>query len=485
VMGLAFFGVNAAGGAAGSMYLSYCQSFSNSDPAFPGYYVPTSPGGLSSLWGLIVTTRWWYPSLMLLVNPLTAASTPSGAFITIVAQQVDEPPAIIAMPPRIYCVVGREAVVHYDALMQRDYRRTNFRATWGGAIPAGSGAQEEKIRLVPTGAGSIALTLDASRGDILSSTAGTTFLTVAASAAPGTKVIHLLGDSLIQGEGLQNAMRVIEASQAVTALTFIGSHGTSGRENDGYSGTSLGSFRTSTLNGAIANPFWNGSDFDYPTWRAGAFGTGKPDANYFVIEAGGVDVGSPTSDAAAIVAANNWATTCEAIVANVRATLPSCAIVIHTKEAGPFPEIEDPAPVYGPMWRVRRNWKILAAKQISQFGGRTASGIYVDTSACAVDPGSSWNPTFRPRNVSITRDMVTYTTYAAMIAASNNAGTVLFCSQADIQAYFIKIGNGANGLVRPATERDGFITSTTDGVHFARGHILNAEALWALIKNVG
>jgi hypothetical protein len=157
--------------------------------------------------------------------------------------------------------------------------------------------------------------------------------------------------------------------------------------------------------------------------------------------------------------------------------------VFYTKEAGPIPG-DEPSPVYGSTWRVRRNWRILAATQIGQFGNRQANGIYVSPTATAIDPEVGWVRIFTPRNASVTRDMVTYATYALMTEdLMKNGNTLAFAT--DVSSYFIKVGKSGLGRWRDAQLRDGFIMRHIDTVHYGLGAIQVAEANWGVIKNFG
>jgi hypothetical protein len=395
----------------------------------------------------------------------------------------DEPPVMVAMPKNVYCVVGRESSIYYDAILQRDFRQTGFRSFWSAPVPAGSGAQEERIRLVPAAPGINNLTLQAFQGDNLTSTAVCAFSVVAADAAPGNKIVHCLGDSLIANGGMLNALRTISLEpRSTTQLTFIGTAGRAPILNDGYSGKPLGAFRGPTIAGA--NPFYNpvAHDFDYGYWMVNAGGAFPP-ADFVFIQGGGADVGAAKTDEGAWNAADVWAKSAEAIAASIRSANPTCKIVFTTKEAGPSPG-EERAPVYGPAWRVRRNWRILAAMQINRFGNRQSDRIYVSPTAAAIDPEIGWVRTFMPRNAAVTRDMVNYDIYAVMAAdLSRDAGTLAYA--ADVGAYFVKVGKAGLGRWRDADLRDGFIMRHIDTVHYGLGAIQVAEANWGVIKNFG
>lgn len=487
-VGIGYITCNLQGGVspATQAFVQLGTGFTNIDSSNSGIQFP-SVGGYTSPFANIGGANFYYPKLVLMTSPVTATKTPSDSFSALVAASVYESPDLIAAPKNVYCVVGREASLYYYNLQQRSSDTTNFKSTWSAAVPAGSGAQEERVKYVPTSAGTNTLTLNAFRGEILSSTAVCNFISVAASSAAGTKVIHYIGDSLVANGARIAALKVIEASQAVTTLTFIGSTGAIGAKNDGYSGAALGDFRGANLPGPISNPFYDPGtlDFDYAYWKANT-GLAFPSPDFVFIEAGGVDVGTPTTDAAAQTAANNWAVNATFILNSIKAAFPSCKVVFTTKEIGPQPG-EEPAPVYGPTWRVERNWRILAATNIATFGtpAMAAAGVYTSPTSSSIDPVMGWSTTFTPRSSAITRDMVTYATYAAMQADLAVAtDTLAFCT--DVAAYFVKVGGSGLGRWRDAQERDGFIRRHVDTIHWgilAASQIADAE--WAVIKHFG
>jgi lysophospholipase L1-like esterase len=239
-----------------------------------------------------------------------------------------------------------------------------------------------------------------------------------------------------------------------------------------------------SLDGANPNPFYDSgvTDFNYAYWKANA-GVAFADAHLVILEAGGVDVGALTNDAAAVSAATNYAATAEFIITSIRAANPTTAIAIQTMAPGPLWAVDLSAIYGGATWRQRRNWKILNAKQTSQFGGREGSGIYVIPAGSSIDPVTGWPKALQPRNRAITRDMTTYATYAAMVAdLTKGGGSIAYAT--DAAAYFVKVGPTGGGRWREAEERDGFINRLSgDGIHpGAIGAIQTAEAVWALLK---
>jgi len=487
VWGVGYMGQNKTANAGlGSMGMFIQQGqFDNVDPNNNGAQFPSIQGfasGFSNIGGVNVM----YPRLVLMTNPVAAANIPSSSFSAAVGTNLDEPPVFLTPSRKIFCTVGREYSLYVDALMQRNYRSTNFRVPPTLVWPTSSGQQEERIKFVPTSAGTVYATLEAYRGDILSSSCTLQFVTVANSAAAGTKPVLLIGDSMIANLGLINALKVIESGQAITSIQYTGTQGPTGSKNEGYSGKSLGAFRGSaSLDGVNPNPFYDSAlgDFSFAYYRSHA-GAGDPDPIYVGIEAGGVDVGNYTSDAAAQAAAQTWATNAEFIIASIQAAVPGCKVGIHTIAPGPWPETDYAALYGGATWRQRRNWKILQAKAHTQFGGREGSGIYVAACGSSVDPETGWFKNMQPRSAAISRDAVTYANYNTMTADITKAeNAIAFLATGSL--WYIKVGPVNSGYWRSPLVSDGFVLRlVVDGIHTANGEIQKAEAVWGLWKNI-
>ncbi len=490
VFGITLVGVNKAGGASNAMGLNVTYgTFANADTNALVYRLGVAAAGLGSGWNTPTGSGVWLPDLLLATSPVTAVRTPSDTFAAAIGASLDEAPAFLAPTRKIWGVVGRESSVYLDTLMQRNYRNTNWRVS-AGTFPANSGMQEERLKMIPAAAGTINVTLEAYRGNTFSGSCAIQYVSVAASAAAGTKNVHCMGDSMIANGGLIAAAKVIEAGQAVTQLNFTGTQGSAGLKHDGYSGKALAAFIANvTLDGTNPNPFIDTGTglFSYAWYRTHA-GSGDPAPDMVVLEAGGVDVGAFTSDAAANTAAAGWATVAEVMVASI--TAAGFKVAIQTIAPGPFPETDYAAVYGGATFRQRRNWRILNAKAHSQFGGREGSGIYVIPAGSSVDPATGWPKVLLPRHAAVVRDATNFTTKVLMEAdVTKAAGSIATCTDTGGTTggnYFVKIGpTGTGGRWREAEERDGFVMRlSVDGIHTGLGEVQKAEALWALLKNV-
>ncbi|MFA5965302.1 MAG: hypothetical protein WC804_14900 [Sphingomonas sp.] len=395
----------------------------------------------------------------------------------------DEVPAIIALPPKVYAIVGKMQSIYYDNIMQRPLRTTNIWATPSFSVPAnGSGPQQERFVLTPTAAGSYGVTIAAHRGDTFSSSAATSIIACVTSATAGTRKCHFIGDSLIANGGTLTQLLAISAADGVTNITLMGTQGTAPKLFDAESGQSLGQFFTPTYKSGATNPFYNTTThlFDYAYYLSV---TGQTAPDYFFIEGGQADVGPAGTDSAAGISATNYAANVEAIIASVHAASPTTKVVVYTATAGPRDGQDGQlGQSYGPAWRSRRNWMILAQKQISQFSGREASGIYVSACGVSIDPEAGWPLTAAgPKNSSIVA-AVTYATYAGMLLNQGD-GTLAYVT--DVAAWFVKVGGSGLGYWRSARPQDGIVRRYTDTIHYANGAAQVAAQHFALIKNIG
>jgi hypothetical protein len=448
----------------------------NIDSTYPVAYNAQPNGGGSSTGGNVFGVNH-----LLLTMPGEAWKTPSSEFAGNLAEAGEGAPKMIAMPKKIYCVVGREARMYWAQIQRRDPRDVNFTVTGISA----ANVYDEGIRYVPAGVGTVTATISSALGNNPSDNKTVSFISVATSAAAGTKACLFLGDSLIGNGAMLAALSAIDSADATTNLAFLGTQGAT-YKNEGYSGTSLASFYGATLNGGFTNPFYGGGSFSFSTWLANGTiaaqlsAVSKTEPDFVFVEAGKVDVGSALSDGAAQALATTWAANAEMMVQNILAATSNTKVVIYTAEPGPIPTGE--VITYGSLWRVRRNWMILAQNQIAQFAGREASRIYVVNTGCSIDPLNGWPRTFQPRNAAIVRDQVIFGTYAGM-TLGYAAGTIAYST--DVAVYFVKMGGFGAGFWRPAQESDGFAWRSTDSIHYANGAIQVAEANWAIIKNLG
>ncbi|MEG3144207.1 hypothetical protein U1839_06030 [Sphingomonas sp. RT2P30] len=419
---------------------------------------------------------------VMLTTP-TEVYVASPAFAAQVASFTDEPPLIIACPPKVYAIVNQQVNIYYDNFMQRPLRTANIKTILGFSAPTtNDGPQQERVTLTPTSAGTFPLTIAAYRGDIFSSQVSTSFVVCAASATAATRKCHFIGDSLVANGGMLTQLLAQSAADGVTTITLMGTQGTTPIKFDAESGQSLGQFLTATYRSGATNPFYNPgtSQFDYAYYLSS---TSQTAPSYFFIEGGQVDVGAAATDSGAQISATAYAATVETIITSVRAAAPSCKIVVYTATCGPRDGQDGQmGQSYGPAWRARRNWMILAQKQITQFSGREASGIYVTATGVSVDPDTGWPlGAPGPKNASIVAG-VTFATYAGMNLTQGD-GTL--AKVTDISGWFVKVGPSGSGYWRAAGDRDGIVRRYTDTIHYANGCYQVAAQNLALVKNIG
>jgi hypothetical protein len=452
------------------------------DTAFPYSYSTGNPEGLA--W-VEVSGDIAGADLLTVTGGAARSSDPSPSFSSKVGAYVDEFATLLALPKKVACVVGRAASVYYDNISTRPRSRTNFTTLWSSAAPAGT-MQEERINYIPTAAGSKTATVSSYQGSTFIDKRTCEFVSVAASAAAGMKVCLFIGDSLIANGGTLAAMKVIEASQAVTQLSFLGTKGTSPTWCEAVSGSPLGAWRGPNVLGQ-PNPFWNGTDFNFPTFLANSTiaaqlaALGKTEPDFVFIEGGQNETGPTLSDIDAKAFSAGVVANAEFMIANIKANTTNTKCVVYTATAGPV-NSEEQSQTYGAQWRMRKNWMILAGAQIAAFSGREAQRIYCVATGASIDPVMGWPRAFVPRSDAVIRDRIVYATYAGMPLTQGD-GKLAYVT--DLGAYMVKVGTSGSGYWRPAVESDGFIWRVTDTIHYGLGAIQVAEANWAMIKNYG
>ncbi len=473
------FGIQPDGTDVGNLLMPRGDSQTNMDATYPQSYncPPYSVGANTGGPPFGV-------NLLMLTGIVEASKTASSEFAAGIIQAGDGTPALIALPPKIYAVVGREMRTYWYQVQQRNPRSVNISAT---GLPAGAVSDADGIKWVPTGVITKSVVVSSAVGNNPIDSKTISLISANATTNLGQRVcLFGPGDSLIGNGGMLAALNVIDQADPNISFGYLGTQG-GAQKNEGYSGQSLGAFFGPTV-GGNPNPFYSGSTFSFASFLAdsritpqlSALGVTEP--HWVFPQAGKVDVGQAASDGAALGLAQANMNTLEIVVQSILAATANTKVGIYVAVPGPLPTAEQIT--YGPLWRVRRTWMILASAQIAQFAGREASRIYLIPVCCAVDPVTGWPRAFQPRATSITRDMVTYATYQAMQADLTKAnGVIAFAT--DVGAYFVKVGGPNVGVWRAATESDGFCFRNTDSIHTANGVIQEAEAIYAAIRAIG
>ncbi len=495
-IGIGIYGINADDVSCERLYANRgTTAYSSSGSTFGGYWRTTGFGDIGA-WAQTYGDGSVALSLVNLTNPKEVYTTPSDSFSAAVASRVDEAPALIACPPKVYGIVGRPTQIYWKPMMQRDYRRVNFNPVYNTVTPAGSGPREEGWALTPTSAGTSTLTVNASRGDILSDTKTITFQIASASAASGTKRLLAMGDSLVEGGAGQAAITALSAADGVTNVINVGTKGSGVNKAEGYSGQPLTAFLAATIlsgSGSIANPFYNPatSRFDFAYYVTNSLGGTAP--THIILQGGFWEVSHAATDNQAGIGAATWAATAETIIASVAAyntangTSIKTAVWTQPLQADAGQDGQDPSSIGAAAGQLRRNMRVLAAKAISQFSGRESSLVYVVPAGTCMDAETAYpRAAYAPKNdaVAARYNGTPYATYTAMVAdLAPNDETVTYCTE--VSRYFIKEGPSTKGRWRGADESDGFVRRITDGIHISTGWRQLAQQIFAWIKNVG
>jgi hypothetical protein len=473
------FGLDGQGRQSTNFYQTTGDGGAGIDPAYPTGVAVFVNGGVGGSLGSGHASGF---NLVMLTNPGEDYKTPSNEFAGNVLKGGEGVPTMIALPKKVYGVVGREANIFWWQIQRLDPRRVGFTV---GTNLANASAEQDRLNWKPATAGTTNVVISSASGNAQVDSQTVAFIASPVSNAAKTLAIMAMGDSLIENEGIQNALNVIDQADAVTSLAWLGTHGTF--KNEGYSGQALGAFFGPTLGTGRPNPFYNGATFDFNTWKnrsdiqAQLAAAGKTEPDIVIIEGGKVDVGQASNDGAATAACQGWASTCEAIVADILAKTSNTRIVIMAASAGPWPTPQ--FATYGTVWRVRRTWMQLASQQWAQFSGREANRIYVANTGCTMDPYVAWSRQWQPRSAAMIRDQVTLAAYAGA-SLGYNSGQVAYFN--DCSNWFIKQGASGGGMWRPTQEADGWEWVVTDPVHWGlQGCVGDAEALWAVFKAIG
>jgi hypothetical protein len=494
-IGIGLYGINAAGQPCERLYTGRgTTAYSSTGSTMDGYWRTTGFGDIE-VWSQSRGDGSVALSLVNLTNPKEVYTTPADSFAGNIAARVDEAPALIACPPKAYAVVGQETFLYWAPMLQRDWRRTNFNAVYSAAIPANSGPRAEGWLLKPAAAGTTTLTIGASRGDILSDTKSVTLVACAASAGAGTKRLLMMGDSLVEGNAGQTTLTALSAADGVTTVVNVGTKGSGVNKMEGYSGQALTAFLAAQIYsgaGLIANPFYNPgtSAFDFAYYVTNSLAGTPP--THVLLEGGFWEVSHAATDSQAATGAATWAATCETIIASIAAyntangTAIKTAVWTQPLQADDGQDGQDSGSIGAAAGQLRRSMRVLAAKAVSQFGGREANKIYVVPAGTCMDPETAYpRATYAPKNAAVAAryNGTPYATYAAMIA-DLTPGDETLTYATDVARWYVKEGPTTKGRWRGVGESDGFVRRITDGIHVSTGWRQLAQQIFAWIKNV-
>jgi len=467
---------NADGSMGSPLFLPLATNTFPVDPDFPVAYAIS--GGSEGVWGAATNVAGC--DFLALTNPIDTYNTSSSQLAIGAAAQVDELATLNMLPKKVHMTVGQVSSIYYDFISLRRGDRMQLAGSWSGmAVPAGSGLLEERIRFAPTSSGTSTLTLTSGQGQVALDSRTCDFIASPASNASGRRLILVLGDSI--GINLVAALRAIEAGQAVTNLSFVGTKGASPGFFEAISAFPLSGWR-GALAGGVANPFYSGTDFNFATFLANStiaaqiMASGRSEPDIVVIEGGQVEVGPSLTDAGARGASAGVVATTEFMIASILAATTNTKVVIHPALAGPVDAGALPSS-YATTFRQRKNWLLLAEAQITAFSGREASRIYVAATNVANDPITAYARTLAPRSDLLAASAVTYASYAAMKVDLTKAAGAFGVING---VYYVKEGPSGDGFWRAARPDDGFIYRHPDVIHPDGSG--SAQAIWGVLK---
>ena len=393
--------------------------------------------------------------------------------------KIDEGPALIAVPQKIFCIVGKEAWLQYASVQMRDHRKTGFLGDGISSAPANSGNHEDGWRHIAASAGSYVVPLKAQANNTVTASSSCTFSAVAAASGAGTARFLMLGDSMTANGSMQSRLNALAAADGVTSIVNMGTVGSDPVKNEGYSGQPLGIFFTS------GNPFFNAGTFDFNFYMTN-LAVAAP--THVLIAGGFWNATYATSDGAAASAADFWAGLCEQMITSIHAYNSAIDIGFWTQPVPPY-DGQDGDPTQTAVVSVerrRRNLITFGQKSIAQFSGREANKIYCIPCGQVMNPQTGYaRGDLVPADASMAAKVATsaYATYAALVAdLAPGDGTIAKVTNGGGFKYYVKEWASGIGHWRPAVESDGFTRRVGDSIHPSTGYNAMGDLVFAWIK---
>ena len=501
---VAFIGITQSGELATNMAVTYAD-MTNGDPDFAGYRIASALfGDVTAAFGSVGSTRNLAPIFLLATNPVTKAVTPSSSFAGALSQYLDQVPDLLAVPQRIWNVVGMETWLYWFGTQHRPPSRTNFEANyaWAGSYPSNqSGQFEEGVRIVETLAGTKTLTLKASVGSTLYATKTTSIKTAANTANAGTtRRLLFLGSSLAQNAGLNIHMLQLVADTSINPggaatgmnVVNVGTVGSAPNLNEGRSGQPIGIYFTA------GDKFYNPSTLDFDishyvtTYLAGVAPTDIVIGDPFW------SVASAATDAAAAAAAAGCVALIERMIASIatwNTANPDAIINTHIWFPPHQPEFGqdgEARSLVGSVTQHQRNRNLREAAKLyctTFTTAREANRIFANAyNVVGYAENAVGRYTIAPRNAGVRAQISTthgpYVDYATMVAAASTIGDgeIVQVGTPAAVGYWVKQGAGSGGGFRPVGERDGFVRRIVDSTHGCPYREM-AQQLFAAMKN--
>lgn len=405
-------------------------------------------------------------------------------------RSADPDPCFIVLPSKVFAVVGRQTNIYFDSLITG--RASDYQ--WMVDVTGGTATDyeqlEECFRVVPTGAGTATVTIQAINprtGKVMAE--GTTTLEMAAAAAgAGSTWVQLnIGDSTTVGyvdSGNTATAAITTELLALSAaegggglvLSLIGTKGPgAGNVHEGVTGQTVAYFYGSS------SPFYYSGAFDFSAYMADHSFASVDEVRFLL---GINDMTVATSDADAAARSFIAATQYEVMITSIHAFNAATRVVI---EAPTPPSASQDA--FGNAYDAglaraqhKRNMLVWARVMRDRFAGREADEIYFEMPGLNLDTVN--NMSRGPQTLANSRIPLagTVATYAAMIADLSPVDGALYYAT-DAAKYFVKVGATTKGTYREALPVDGVYRRMSDGVHPpVWGYKQVADAIWNSVK---
>lgn len=284
----------------------------------------------------------------------------------------------VALPPKIYGVVGKEMNIYFDALVSDRYTEYNI-----DVVCTVGTQQKERWTYVPGSAATTTMNInfyDKFNNFVMSAT--TSIIVVADSAKSGSNPKCLfIGDSLTAANTYTGELLTLLGAGDVMDITLIGTKGSSTNLHEGIAGYKVADFYVGTPN---PSPFVFTGVFNFSTYMST---NGFAEVDYVFIMLGINDVFSYTSDADVDALYTLNYTKLEAMITNIKAFNANVKIGIMIPTPPSFNQDsfgKNYASVQN-QWRFKRNIHRYAKKLIAAYTGREASNIYAIPTNCCID----------------------------------------------------------------------------------------------------
>lgn len=396
------------------------------------------------------------------------------------------PPAIVALPPTLFGVQGREMNLYFDNLTFGP--ASNFKWEVSQASHLGK-QQAERWTWTPTGAVNAGLDLELFDidGGVSLDSGSTTIQTAASLASPVTWKLMVIGDSTTAEGVTTGELVTMAAADANVTLELIGTKGSAPNLYEANSGWTGGLWYQPTGEFIALNPFSNaGAAFSFAYGMANGLAA-FDDPTHVIFNLGINDSFNYATDALVMARVAADVIKFEAMIDSVHAHDAGIKVGVAAPIPPDFSQDafgDDYGVQYWATWRHKRNILLYAKAIIDAFGGRTGENIWVVPINTAVDTTTGF-----PRGVqSLKHSRIplsgTVATYAALVADLLPVDGALYYAT-DAAKFMVKVGATTKGGWREATPDDGVVERANNGVHPVIAYKQIADVYWAWLHVTG